>query len=168
MRTREDLERLDKKARDILSTYSINVEKVYIEINSRYRRAYGTTYFVYNNGKKYAYKIGLMKDFFECEKVSEHDILEVLIHEYLHVAFPYDCHKGNWLKYAKQITQTSDFKITRTSHYEGVKDNYKYIVYCPVCGYQWKFKSRNNYVKNASRYIHESCGKDAHLVSYKL
>lgn len=173
MRDKKDLEKLDQEARKIVGEYVPGgVWKMPVELNGRYTKSLGMCYYQCSNKyKKYAYKIGLMKKFYESEDITDHDVVEVLIHEYLHVLFPEDGHEGKWAYYAKVISNTSSYKITRRSKYKGFEVPYKWMVYCPICGTQWKFARKNYYVKNASHLIHSDCkekGNICNLVAVKL
>lgn len=169
-RTREDLERLAKQARDIIHGYGYEVqEDIPVMLNSNFINVWGVCVYKpteYRKGSKKVNRpqnitdrIELKRDFFECPTISEHDILEVLIHEYLHSVFPYDGHTGEWKKMANKITSDGVYKITRTSAYTNFDPTavgYKFTVYCPECGAKWDYETSTDFTRHPWLYNHIS------------
>lgn len=85
----------------------------------------------------------------------EKDIMEVLIHECLHVVFPGDCHGGYWKRYADLITKETEYSVERVTHRErseesysvSKKRDYKYFITCESCGRVYKYKNKSKVVK---------------------
>lgn len=68
-----------------------------------------------------------------------------LIHELLHAYFPKEHHGGRWSKFAKVISQNTEYNIKRLADGEETRalqevreNNYKYKVVCERCGREVK------------------------------
>lgn len=171
-RNEEDLKRLTKKARDVIESYGYHVEEsIPIKLSGclKDRRAWGACTYETDPNKRIkredgtyvrpTKKIEIDKKFFESPTATEKDILQVLIHEYLHSVFSEDGHRGQWKKMANRITADGEYRITTTTaiwHYDEKMPSYEYTVSCPVCGAKFDCDRTSDFVRNPNKYTHIS------------
>ena len=164
MRNYNDLIKLATEARQFLNDeiWLVTCDDIPVFLNNRLSRAFARTLLTRNGLNLEPQAIDVQEKFFFSENVTDKDILETLIHEYLHTLFPNDGHTGNWKYWADYITNHSEYTIGRTKEVEnfnGRNTIYKYGVYCPKCGKFLGFYTRKSkVVSNSSHYIHKECG----------
>lgn len=90
-------------------------------------------------------------------------IRETLCHELGHFVAPRENHSHLWKTRADKIGMRWGLEAKRLTNNETfnnarkeIKNDYKYRVYCPECGAEWKYKSNCGIVKSPGRYC---CGK---------
>lgn len=88
-----------------------------------------------------------------------------LIHELLHAYFPKEHHKGRWSKFAKVISQNTDYNIERLADSEELsalqtvrKNDYKYVVVCERCGREVKKTRMCSIVRYPQNWRCGKCG----------
>lgn len=100
-------------------------------------------------------------------KTDYNQIRKTLCHELGHFVAPYEHHSYLWKVRTDKIGARWGFKASRISYNETFhsaanairaqkSSEYKYKVYCPECGAEWKYKSNCNIVQHPDRY---RCGK---------
>lgn len=99
----------------------------------------------------------------------EDKIRQILVHEIAHACVPFDHHGYNWRYTANRLGEQWGYEAERLcsdteiiSITNPVKKERKYIVECPLCHVQWKYKVKCNCVKYPQTYTHRRCG--THLV----
>lgn len=96
-------------------------------------------------------------------------IRETLCHELGHFVSPRENHSQLWKARANNIGKRWDLQASRLAHNDTFNEAaaqarkevqkrsvYKYRLYCPECGTEWKYKSKCKAVQNPQRY---RCGK---------
>ena len=106
--------------------------------------------------------------------ISEHlgqdyeQIRETLCHELGHFVAPRNHHNHIWNTRANKIGERWGYEMSRCANNETFNkareeirssrsDIYKYVVYCPECGNEWKYKTQCKIVKSPGRYICSGC-----------
>lgn len=95
-------------------------------------------------------------------------IRKTLCHELGHFVAPKNHHDHIWKVRANKIGERWDLKAERCTNNETFNkareeiranrsDIYKYIVYCPECNHEWKYKTQCKIVKNPGRYLCNDC-----------
>jgi predicted SprT family Zn-dependent metalloprotease len=95
-------------------------------------------------------------------------IRKTLCHELGHFVAPKNHHDHIWKVRANKIGERWNFKAERLTNNETFNkaakeiraqrsNDYKYAVYCPECGNEWKYKTKCQIVKSPGRYICSSC-----------
>lgn len=95
-------------------------------------------------------------------------IRETLCHELGHFVAPKEKHSYLWKARATKIGERWDLKMSRLTNNatfnEAAKqirsakgNDYKYVVYCPECNNEWKYKTACKIVKNPGRFICSGC-----------
>lgn len=95
-------------------------------------------------------------------------IRKTLCHELGHFVAPREHHSYLWKARANKIGARWGFEMTRCTNNETFNNaakqlkaersrDYKYKVYCPDCGTEWKYKTRCQIVKNPNRYLCSKC-----------
>ena len=95
-------------------------------------------------------------------------IRETLCHELGHFVSPKNHHDHIWKARANKIGERWGLKMSRCTDNETFNkaaaqmraakcSEYKYVVYCPDCGHEWKYKTKCNIVKSPGRYLCGSC-----------
>ncbi len=95
-------------------------------------------------------------------------IRKTLCHELGHFVAPKKHHEHIWKVRANEIgerwgikaercTDNATFNKAREEIRSSRSDIYKYIVYCPTCGHEWKYKTKCKIVKSPGRYICSDC-----------
>ena len=71
-------------------------------------------------------------------------VLQTIIHEILHTSAWGDGHRGKWKKYAKKVSDNTEYKIQRCATKEEVKivndhdTDYLFKIVCNKCHAEWK------------------------------
>ena len=100
------------------------------------------------------------------DDVSNDALYDTVMHEVLHTAPNCLNHGKIWKKYASMINNAYGMNIKRTTSAEEkniadmVNNEYKYIIACPICGYQWKYIRYTKCVKYPNRYNHTGCSNE--------
>ncbi len=98
-------------------------------------------------------------------------IRKTLCHELGHFVAPKNYHDHIWKVRANKIgarwgleaercTDNETFNNAAKQMRAKKSNNYKYIVYCPECGNEWKYKTQCKIVKSPSRYMCSDCKKN--------
>lgn len=166
-RTIDDLQTFAEQARVFLLDYNLVIDdNIQVVLNNRLSRALGRC--LYKNVEidgmyhKIPFKVEIQTHYFLSDTITDHDIVQVLIHEFLHTLFPYDGHEGKWKKYANFISSSSQYTITR---YTATPDNFDskmkqrhYGLYCPHCQKVIQYYKVMSYaVRHPDLYVHTSC-----------
>ena len=104
-------------------------------------------------------------------------IRKTLCHELGHFVAPREHHGYLWKARANKIGNRWGFDAERCTNNETFNkaakemrakksSEYKYKVYCPQCGTEWKYKSKCGIVQNPGRYRCSAC--KASLISTKI
>lgn len=107
---------------------------------------------------------------------SDDHIRKVIVHEVAHACTPYTRHGFEWRYAAHLLAAKWGYRIERLesdseinlamSNLRKTVSQYKYELYCPVCGATWKYKCNCQAVQNPQRY---QCSKDkVKLLSRKI
>ena len=95
------------------------------------------------------------------DNVSKDALYNTVMHELLHTVEGCLNHKEKWKKCAEIVNKKYGFNIKRTTSAEEknitTETDYKYIIQCPDCGYQWKYIRMTKCVKYPSRFKHIGC-----------
>lgn len=123
------------------------------------KRSLGTTKRYSNN----TYLIEISIHAFKKGK-TRHDLVNVLIHEMLHVLYFHDGHTGRWKEIANKFNQSNYSKkfgkIERTGKIKRDISDYKYAVKCKKCGdIIGKFK-KTDLIKYTDEFYCTICGGD--------
>ena len=97
-------------------------------------------------------------------------IRKTLCHELGHFVSPKESHKHLWKTRANKIGARWNLKIERLTDNEtfnnaanqmrALKGNeYKYVVYCPECDHEWKYKTQCKIVKSPEHYLCGECNE---------
>lgn len=120
----EDLGKYGEKAREVLEGYGLNPPTdipLKLEYLNFYDRSetikHGYCKVKGNKGERKPIKVVIDKTFYLYPNTDDHELLEVLIHEYLHSCFPEDCHGGNWKKWSNKISKDGEYTITRVDNH---------------------------------------------------
>lgn len=172
MRLEHDLKIYAKKAREVLNDFELYPDDdILVTFNNRLSRALGRCCYThdYLTGLTVPRRIEIRTDCFLSVSVSDLDIMNILIHEYLHACFPYDGHNGQWLYWANVISNNSEYTIQKYSYIDTSKfESYNYAAFCPKCNKILKgFKSKATMIKNASHYRHTVCNSCLVGLEYK-
>lgn len=95
---------------------------------------------------------------------STDKIRQILVHEIAHACVPKDHHGWLWQQTADTLGRQWGYDATRLCSDREITDvcctskERKYIVECPVCGVQWKYKVKCHTVKYPMLYHHTKCG----------
>lgn len=91
-------------------------------------------------------------------------IRSTLCHELGHFVAPKEKHSTLWKARANKIGKRWGCEASRLTYNETfvaataqARSNYKYRVYCPNCGTEWKYKKNCQTVQNPGRYICSKC-----------
>lgn len=98
-------------------------------------------------------------------------IRKTICHELGHFVSPKAHHNYLWQARANKIGERWGYEATRLTNNETFNkareeiranrsDIYKYVVYCPECGHEWKYKTQCKIVKNPGRYRCGGCKTD--------
>ena len=137
-----------------------NIDRV--KVNNRLTACFGRTSY---NRMTDVYTIEI-SGLLEKSTDEKNGLMDTLIHELLHTCKDSWKHTGEWKANAERMNKLYGYNIKRTASFEecGIKREevqhkkrgYKYIVYCPECGYEWRFKTACDKVKHPHLY---RCGR---------
>lgn len=92
-------------------------------------------------------------------------IRKILVHEIAHACVPKDHHGPNWHTIANILGAPWGYEATRLQFDDEIinacnanKATRKYIVECPLCHVQWKYKIKCRTIKYPELYHHTKCG----------
>lgn len=129
-----------------------------IKVNNRLKGCFGRTIrHRFGSAEWYEIEIaGMFKDSTD----DKNGLMDTLIHELLHTCRDCYKHTGQWKAYAERMNKLYGYRISRTSSYEdcGLKRpevRYKYRVYCPECGAEWKYQKASRCVQKPENF---KCG----------
>lgn len=90
--------------------------------------------------------------------------INTIIHEIGHAATPGHHHDSHWKKVSDQLGKTYGHTVKRCTSEEekGVSLNrpapqYKYVIECPKCHYQWKRQKMSKIISHATSYTCPDC-----------
>lgn len=112
MRKGKDIVRIKEEAISVMAGYGLHVDRR-IPIDFRKKLSKPTYWAQCELAKDIAchYRVAFRWDYYFSD-VSDHDIVETLIHEYLHTLFFSDGHRGKWKKWANRISEDGVYIIT--------------------------------------------------------
>jgi hypothetical protein len=165
-RTINDIQKFARIAREELLKCDENLianDFIRVVLNPRLSRALARCRTEYDSlGYISNQVIEVQSDYYFSNKVSDHEIIGTLMHEFLHSLFPHDHHEGQWKKWADFISMHSDYKISRVSDdlgwYRNDYSDFKYAIVCPTCNKVLKlYKSKSKQVLHPHDYRHRPC-----------
>lgn len=124
--------------------YSKNVT---FEVNTTAKRRWGLC--THLSGGRHRIQISHL---LLADDIPDNSAKSVIIHELLHTCPKTNGHTKLWRAYADKVNAFYNYDIQRTAGYEDLRvqdpEEYKYIVACPQCGYQWKYHRLSASVRN--------------------
>ena len=143
-----DLMKYANKCMDMLDEINIPYHKPKSwRVSGRMTNTFGT----YHSGKK---EVAISKKLLD-ERLPEDMLENTIIHELIHSCDGCQNHGPNFHRYGDKVNRELGYKIATyvsKSEAETMRNYYKpkerkYIVYCPNCGHEWKYKVQGRVYK---------------------
>ena len=160
MKNIEYLKKELETCKQMAAESNIQIGKIYdIKINTRAKKRWGQCSY-FSDGFIIEISSSLLQD-----NVSENALIDTLMHEVLHTVDGCMNHGKKWKECARIINSRYGLNIKTTTSAAEKKieetEEYKYILACPKCGYQWKYMRMSRCVKHPERFYHSGCCKDS-------
>lgn len=98
-----------------------------------------------------------------CDKEFEYDFRNVMMHEYIHAIVPWAGHRGEFKKIGEIVSKAFPHKYNITTYYNGTyqpkQKPDKYVVFCPDCDFEKRYKIQAKPVKYPEKFRCPHCGQ---------
>lgn len=163
------VDKMDKLKLNEMYNESIRIwgEVIGKQVKTRYKLVISDTKRKYGVCKHRLHEIHLSE--YALSAMPPEKTMNTLLHEVLHMIFPGEGHKGNWLKYSNKFNKTNYSKlygeIKRTTEHseelkEKIKQDSKYLIVCTNknCGIEFHRLKESKLVTHTEKYHCGTCG----------